>query len=234
MNEKILARIRKCLQLSGSSNQNEAIQAMRMAQSLMQKYGVDEQDIQLANIYEQRSEIPIAVVPNSYIGFLANVIASAFSVSCILKTIHQYQRNPKRVIFIGVEMNASVATYCFELCMRQLNIERRSYIKQLHKNCKPMTKQQRADQFCEGWIHAIKSNLPVFDDERSEQLTQLYLNQTYPDLSTANTRTLKITNRKNYDSLYDGQLAGSRFEIHTPLESNGVMTRIENLQNCKS
>ena len=49
-----IEKIRKCLALAKSANEHEAAAALRQAQALMRKYGVEDGDILMAEVSEAR------------------------------------------------------------------------------------------------------------------------------------------------------------------------------------
>ena len=49
---KALEKIKKCLALSRSANENEAAQALKHAQALMAQYGLNQADVDLSEIGE--------------------------------------------------------------------------------------------------------------------------------------------------------------------------------------
>jgi len=58
--ERIIRKIKRCLALSQSSNENEAATAMRQAQSLMYEYRLTEMDVRLSEVGEVESQMPRA------------------------------------------------------------------------------------------------------------------------------------------------------------------------------
>ena len=54
--ERVIRKIKRCLALSKSSNENEAATAMRQAQALMREYRLTELDVRLSDVDEVQSE----------------------------------------------------------------------------------------------------------------------------------------------------------------------------------
>jgi hypothetical protein len=54
--ERVIRKIKRCLALSKSSNENEAATAMHQAQALMREYRLTELDVRLSDVDEVQSE----------------------------------------------------------------------------------------------------------------------------------------------------------------------------------
>lgn len=72
-----LAKIKKCLALSHSSEAHEAAAAMRQAQKLMAQFGLSERDVSLADVHEASARAASPAV-NAWEASLARVCADAF------------------------------------------------------------------------------------------------------------------------------------------------------------
>ncbi len=81
---KALKKIAKCLELSNSSNINEAAQAIKMAQRLMHKYGLDEDDINFIRLGKTISQSLLPTVISNSILKIIRGINRKFGVECIL------------------------------------------------------------------------------------------------------------------------------------------------------
>ena len=81
MNDRIAERIRKCLELANSSNKNEAANAMRMAQKLLQKYNLTEEKVLISEILSKQV---LNVKIQSYTQHLIYTVARAFGVKPLL------------------------------------------------------------------------------------------------------------------------------------------------------
>lgn len=78
--ERVIRKIKRCLALSQSSNENEAATAMRQAQSLMREYRLTEMDIRLSDVGEVESEMSRVKRRPTWDRHLSSIIGQAFGV----------------------------------------------------------------------------------------------------------------------------------------------------------
>ena len=153
---EIIAKIKKCLALSKSSNENEAAIALRQAHSLMEKYAIDHNDPELQGI--TYSEIATTnKMPPSYENHLAQSIAKMMDCMCVYTETHTI--HAERIVkhyawkFVGFDPAPEIASYTFDVLNRQLKKARTTYIKiHLGRVQTKSKKTQRADAFCIGWV----------------------------------------------------------------------------------
>ncbi len=100
---------------------------------------------------------------------------------------------------------------------RQLKKARQQYISAQNKRIKTATRTSRGDQFAEGWVLAVISEIQSFaltDDER--ELMQQWLEHKYPQTQT--TRARKPGRSRNGDaSRYAGFREGQNVRLHRPV-----------------
>lgn len=214
MNSRILNKIKQCLALAKSSkNEHEAAAAMRTAQSLMRKHKIDESDVNLSHVQHEKVQTDSKQVI-AYHGALLNVIKSAFGVQMVLSR-HVYQGF--EISFVGIYPQAELALYCYHVLWPKLQQARASYVKQQPKQCKRQTKVLRGDQFAEGWVYGIKSQVNAFANSDTENaiITQ-YMAKHFPNLesSKSNKRGAK---KPNFKALSDGVNAGQKESINRPV-----------------
>lgn len=215
MNEKILERIKKCLALANSGNEHEAAEALRRAQTLMNQYGINEQEIQFSSLRSEVSKSKVQAKPSLHYATLINVIAKAFGVKPVLT----YHDKAYRVEFSGVDYAVEIATYSFDVCMRELSVARKSYIERLHGNCKKQTKTIKADMYCQGWVKGVKNNVPpLVVDEGHFELIEQYCSYKHGSLVDSN-----ISDRHNDKYMNDymnGLEDGNNYHVRTPVSSH--------------
>lgn len=78
-----ISKIRKCLALSKSANEHEAATALKQAKALMNKYGVTDNDIQIAEIKEVHAKSSAKRRPTDYESGLAMAMGEAFGCEVI-------------------------------------------------------------------------------------------------------------------------------------------------------
>ena len=120
--DQALQKIKKCLALAASSNPHEAAAAMRQAQKLMQEHGLDEADVNLADVAEvvmDGRNVPMVRWETG----LAKIVADAFG--CLTHTGVRLSlnggathRRVRAFTFIGVGASAEIAGYAFAVLSR--------------------------------------------------------------------------------------------------------------------
>lgn len=207
-----LKKIKKCLALGRSAEPAEAAAAMRQAQKLMAEHCVSERDLSLADVREVRTK------SNSAAGSLwgtrlTRMVAEAFgcetfdSITAGFNEAGNYAR-VRSVVFVGLEAAPEIAGYAFDVLFRQCAKARLAHIAKQPRNCKPITKTARGDEFAKGWVYAVRAELENFAGtaEKSPLLVE-YVQKTYPDMKT--TKPRDTAKRRKVDGHIDaGYQAG--------------------------
>lgn len=187
MDRRLLAKIRKCLALSRSSNEHEAAAALAKARALMDEHGIDESHLEMADFEEASARASRNQRPPRWESLLAATVCHALSAVQFINCDGDRQ-------FVGRGARAEIASYAFAVLYRQLRRARTDYIAKHLRRCKPGRKRARADVFCEGWACAvlvkIKELLPAPGED--EALGR-YLELTYPHLRAVQARSAKMT-----------------------------------------
>ena len=123
VSNKILEKIQKCLNLSKSSNPGEAANALRMAKAMMKKYGVSVAQVGLSEVKESRLKYHKNHVNRAWESAVIDLIEKVFAVRIIIGTYDNYY--PAELSFYGINSQAEVAAYIYEIVMRQLMRDRR-------------------------------------------------------------------------------------------------------------
>ncbi|NNB15933.1 DUF2786 domain-containing protein [Pseudomonas fragi] len=158
---KALEKIKKLLRLAASDNPHEAATAMRQARALMEKYRLEESDVQLAEVYECAARSGSKMTPPQWEANMVGAVSQAYACKVLFMTgIGEWR-------FIG-EM-AELASYTMTLLLRQVRQSRRDFISTQLKRCKTATKTKRADVFCSAWVSAVRKQVMAFagNDEPS-------------------------------------------------------------------
>ncbi len=114
---KALKKIAKCLELSNSANVNEAAQAIKMAERLMRKHGLDQDDIDFISMGKTRSEKLLPASISQSILKIIRGINSRFGVECVLVN----HKGLKQAEFIGDADRAIFAAFAFDVVYRDMN-----------------------------------------------------------------------------------------------------------------
>lgn len=226
----ILAKIKKCLALSKSSNEHEAEAALRQAHALMAKHCIDEQDMLAFEASEQHTKSAAKSNPAAWESALANKVAKAFGCKIIF-AVGGYWVNAGHWKFIGCGVAPEIAVYGFQVLHRQCKRARTEHIKTHLKRCKPATKTRRADLFCEGWIYAVAGKIAALaGDERQTRAIEAYVAKHYPSLRDleANDRNggRNISNRELND-VAAGMQSGKNAELNRGMNGGAAPLALE-------
>ena len=211
---KHIEKLKKLLALAASGNPHEAALALCRARKLMDVHGITHSDIAMSDIDETISHYwPTGSLrPPRYMLGLMNIIREVFGVNSII-----HPGTHPSVGFYGNRERAALAAYTWEVLARQLKKARQQYISAQNKRIKTATRTSRGDQFAEGWVLAVISEIQSFaltDDER--ELMQQWLEHKYPQTQT--TRARKPGRSRNGDaSRYAGFREGQNVGLHRPV-----------------
>ena len=219
-------KIKKCLALYAKSTGNEAETALRQAKSLMEKYGLNETDIKLDDINECDETIGTGYgnIPQ-WITSLAVVVAYCFNCQVIFS--HKLVRKDYRfgiqkiVSFIGLDSSPELAQYLFVVLKRQLNKDRKNYLKTVSPLCHLATKRKKADLFADHWIDAVTEIIDKFTEFNKEinQLITQYKDIKYSDRKRIEEKSK--TQDKRFDSArLAGHQSGKQVKIHHGIKSD--------------
>lgn len=208
IDKALLAKIRKCLALSASSNENEAAAALAKARELMAEHGVSDADLAMAEIEEATARGNRAFNPPAWENVLAHVVCEALGVRCIIETNLDWK-------FIGRGPSADIASYAFAALHRRLKRARADYIAANLKRCRPGRKRARADMFCEGWALALSHKVAALAPQRpSDPLIEQWLEVRYPGLVVAKTREAKAKDVAARMDRLRGAREGADVDLH--------------------
>lgn len=206
-NDSIIAKIKKCLALSASSNEHEAEAALRQASKLMAAHGITDLDVQAAEAEERRAKAGAKSQPANWETILAVRVGDAFGCQVIF--VGSWSRKGEWC-FVGCGAASEVSHYAFTVLHRQAKRAREEHITSRLKRCKAATKTRRADLFCEGWVRSVVGTIAVFaGSERQTAAIDAYMAKHHPRLGTLQSRN-RNDGRKLRDHEYDDYTAGSR------------------------
>lgn len=215
--DRILDKIRKCMALSASSNEAEAAAALRQARALMDKHGISADDVLASEAGLSQARAGAASRPANWEAALAARVGLVFGCKVLFSSAVWGRTSAWN--FIGTGANHDVATYCFEVLLRQVKKARAKHIEAALRRCKPTTKTRRADLFCEGWVQTAVGKLDAMTlGERDQQALDAFVAQRFPM-----TRDLKATNRnagkktlsdREYSDYASGRISGRSAELN--------------------
>lgn len=153
--DRIIQKIKHCLALGQSANENEAALALKQAHAMMSKHNISMSDINLSDVKSSDTEETLAKIPMNYQAILANMIAQKFGCEVYLRCDTQKQKHV--LCYVGIDLYSKIASYAFDVLSRQLKKFRRQYIKTHLKRVRiKKNKYARADKFCLGWVSKVE------------------------------------------------------------------------------
>lgn len=216
MDERIIAKIKKCLRLAKSSNQHEAARAMAQAQKLMAMHGITDAEVALSEVGSHNATVGRVKKPAAHLLHLASLVASVFG--CDDPIIQSTWRGQWRseIRFIGIGNAAELAAYAYDVLRRQLERDRRQYIASLPRHLSPDTKTRRGDLFALAWLMEVKEKVQALSvPEEHQELMRQYRAKEYEgkDLGKAKPRE---HNFKTSDggAVLAGSKAGKNAQLH--------------------
>lgn len=214
--EKILAKIRKCLALSASSNEHEAAAALRQARKLMEEYNVSDQDVDASRASECKAKAGVTAKPPVWESVLASRIGAAFGCQVVFSPGWSGRRAEWR--FVGCGAAPEVAQYGFTVLLRQLKRARSEHIKAFLARCKTATKTRRADLFCEGWVRAVAGKIEAFAGNETEvAAVDAYMACHYPavkELESTNRNAGRTLKGRELGDFYAGSIQGEHATLN--------------------
>jgi len=229
MNTKILDKIKKLLRLSKSSEPHEAALALQRAMELMQAHNISEQDIAISEVKEAGSQPTGGVRANVITHRLASLIAHLFSCDLYYTGYFGgsiYNHRPKTIAkFVGLDPNAEIAAYCFDVMELKLRKARNAYLKTIPKQTKKYNKTKRAHAFCLGWLIPIAGKVqhlvPVL-----ELAPAVVAYMASKDLENKPAKNVNTGNKVTaQQAMIKGYVAGSKEEINAGV-SGGLQKQI--------
>lgn len=212
--EKYLSKIKKLLGLAASSNPHEAALALSRAQAFMKKYDIELSEVMLSKVSFASVAIEVKR-PAAWVLHLLNVIEKAFGVESVISTIFDEDkyRSVGAIQFIGIKPNDELAAYSFDVLFRQLKFDRKTFVAQLHKNCKRDTKKHRADWYCMGWVAEVNkkvSSLVVPTSQRNLISQWKKQNLTLQEYKARETKE----DKRSFDSYLKGKADGAKSSLY--------------------
>lgn len=208
--QAILEKIKKLLALSKSPNEHEAALALQKAQVLMERYSITEEAIQTIDIGEADTPATVKRSPARWEMGLVRTIRRAFGCDSFLDC----DTNSATWVFIGSGPAPEIAAYVFQTLCRQVVKARKDYLATL-KRCKPKTKTERGNIFCEAWVSSVDRRIVNFAGHDRTEAIVAYKATKHPDLTTLTPRGKNIRlNSRNEGAYAAGIVAGHAAQLH--------------------
>jgi hypothetical protein len=232
LDPKILAKIKKCLALSGSPNPNEAAIAMRQAHALMRQHGVDALHVTMSEVGESTTEIRTMSrdKPANWEACLATTVGKAFGCQVLISRTmvpksFRAHLNEGQFIFIGQKAQAEVAAYTAAVLSRKCKTTRQKWIAEnlaglgsVRGGKAKVTSM--GDAFAEGWVRSIAklvadfANPPGIDQAIEKHIAEKNVG------SEAPTRKVKDIGREEVIAAQMGAQAAKGESLYRPMRAN--------------
>ncbi|POB00136.1 hypothetical protein C2134_02795 [Chromobacterium sinusclupearum] len=209
-----ISKIRKCLALSKSANEHEAATALKQARVLMNKFGVTDSDIQIAEIKEIHAKASAKRRPADYESGLAMAMAEAFGCEILFFPSRTSQG---QWTFVGEEVSAEIAKYAFTVLLRQLKSQRLRFIEEQCRYLRRASKTRRADLFCDGWVRMVYQTAKQIAPERKSDALGAYMRKQYSDIEELAGRDRnegRDFSSQDHAAYRAGREAGERVKLH--------------------
>lgn len=228
--ERIVTKIKKCLALSESSNPNEAAAALRQAQALMRKYGLDETSLQDAEIgrADVESKSSNCVRPPAWETALIQLVGNAFGCRPLFTKGQQTsgRRTAGGYCYVGVTANTELASHTATVLLRTLLSGRSAHVKQLKSEAKAegwrlTSAEERSAEnaFCVGWLSAVGQRIAAFANPPGiDDAIQRYVEEATHG-RVAKARPCRI-GRVDQSSVAEGVRSGSAVRLHRPMNAS--------------
>ena len=231
-NERILRKIKRCLALSKSANENEAATALRQAHALMEKHQLDLNDVEASEINIVNIESRFKSHPH-WAQLLYSTISKAFSCSSY------GSRN--EVTFVGENSKPELCGYALDVLLRTLEANRIEFVSNkesdIQKEHGKQYKIPRSDKamigkgYAEGWIHGVHENIKFFAGTLSDEQQKTHTDALEKKYNKPVGKASKSKSALDHDAGIVGArsdyAAGSKVSIHPGMGKDADAFRLE-------
>ncbi|SIS84682.1 DUF7168 domain-containing protein [Insolitispirillum peregrinum] len=225
--DRMVAKIKKLLALAASPNEAEAAAALSKAKELMEKHSISDTAIRLADITEAKGKASVADRPNRWESDLVDLVARAFGCKTIFFSGgyeprgYGYRRAKGEWHFIAASPIPDIASYAFQVLLRQLAAQRAAYVAALPKNLKRATKIRRGDLFAEAWVASASEKVMSFAGQDRQADITAWIKSRYPALGelalVTRTDTIRPDDHRALDA---GYAAGANVRLDQAVAAN--------------
>jgi len=224
---KIIDKICKCFRLSESANPHEAAVALRQAIGLMQKYDINEEQVDAHEpSINQMNETAVTscsnLKPAYWILALSNLVAEAFD--CRVYIVRKKQSKPE-FVFIGADNRPEVASYLYTILYRSLGRARVQFMRGLDIQAKvgnlAKERRRRANIFAQAWLFRVSAKVKMF--KANKQVSQKvgqpvddYIHLKYGQTADYACNPVE-TNKPDFDDIIFGMRAAEGVNLLRPL-----------------
>ena len=241
--ERAIRKIKHCLALAQSANENEAATALRQAQALMREYRLTEMDVKLSDVGEVESALFRAKRRPAWDQQLSIAVADAFNCTTLRR--RKWSQSKCQLIecatFVGVSPAQNLALYAYEALHTKLTHARKRYCSAVRSGVhrSQYSAETAGDHFALAWVWEVQSKLkalvPQGDDDPLDhtatghelvaiQAQDKALISEY--LASQNIRESRKSKGVELDlnAQIAGMLAGRKVELHAGIARGGEDT----------
>ncbi|WP_047244149.1 DUF2786 domain-containing protein [Chromobacterium subtsugae] len=215
-----ISKIRKCLALSKSANENEAATALKQAKALMNKFSVTDMDVMAAQIKEAHVKTTAKQRPPNWEGWLGLSIGKAFGCEVFFTGAHY---RPGKWTFVGDEISSEIAQYAFSVLLRQLKRQRKQFIEEQCRRLNKSNKTRRADLFCKGWVGTVYGMAKQLAPERKSEALTHYMEQHHknmPVMADRDRNKGRDLSERDIAAYCAGKAAGETAQLNRAMSGN--------------
>ncbi|MCF5051815.1 DUF2786 domain-containing protein [Pseudomonas syringae] len=170
--ERAIRKIKHCLALAQSANENEAATALRQAQALMREYRLTEMDVKLSDVGEVESALFRTKRRPAWDQQLSIAVAEAFSCTTLRR--RTWSSAKAQVIecatFVGVSPAQNIALYAYEALHTKLTQARKAYCSEVRSGVhrSQYSAETAGDHFALAWVWEVQSKLKALVPQRDD------------------------------------------------------------------
>lgn len=227
-NDRILDKIKKCLALSASDNENEAASALRQAQKLMELHGVTMEALTGADIGEGKAKSTACTKPAGWENALCRLLSRAFGCQPLIhKGWFNKHTNSNgalaEFVYIGLKHQAMTASYAHDVLRRQIIRARAKYLPARDEayfarwGVKMRLKDKIAagEAFCLGFVENVSKQVHAITLEPAHEAA---IKACYEEARAKGAKATKATQRGHDWTAYEaGKEAGKEAQLHRPM-----------------
>ena len=209
---ELMRKIRACLRLSTSANENEAATALRHARALMEKHGISMAEAMAGDVSEcvaktaRRGKV-LHESLQGLIWLVERMFRCRSVVSCGVGC-------PVNIIFYGTGADAEIAAYAFEVLRNQMDSACRKHISRVRVR---LNREARGEAFRRGWVFTVGQLMGPTEPELTVELAeklQAYKAARWQSLAVGSTKALRLERAKAGD-FSAGVAAGNGARLHS-------------------
>ncbi|WP_300747475.1 DUF2786 domain-containing protein [Pseudomonas sp.] len=237
--ERAIRKIKHCLALAQSANENEAATALRQAQALMREYRLTEMDVKLSDVGEVESDLYRAKRRPAWDQQLSIAVADAFNCTTLRR--RKWSSAKGQIIecatFVGVSPAQNIALYAYESLHRKLTQARKEYCSAVRSGVRrsAYSAETAGDHFALAWVWEVQSKLkalvpqdddPVGSPGTGQGLVAIQAQDKALISEFLATQDIRESRKRkgvelDMNAQIAGMLAGSKVELHAGIARGG-------------